>query len=85
MNAQGYSSLAVALALPESGRLVACDRSEKALAVAEKYFKRAGVAHKVRRFPAWFWHRQQLFTTLCITVLRHNLSVYPSDVLHACR
>ncbi|CAM6124634.1 unnamed protein product [Calypogeia fissa] len=43
----GYSSLAVALVLPESGRLVAIDRSEESLAVAEKYFKRAGVSHKV--------------------------------------
>ncbi|CAM6122385.1 unnamed protein product [Calypogeia fissa] len=43
----GYSSLAVALVLPESGRLVAIDRSEESLAVAEKYFKHAGVSHKV--------------------------------------
>ncbi|KAG2576763.1 hypothetical protein PVAP13_6NG070400 [Panicum virgatum] len=44
----GYSSLAVALALPESGRLVACERDERCLEVAKKYYQRAGVAHKVR-------------------------------------
>lgn len=44
---QGYSSLAVALALPESGRLVACERDERCLEVAKKYYQRAGVAHKV--------------------------------------
>lgn len=44
---QGYSSLAVALVLPDSGCLVACDRSEASLAVAQKYFKLGGVSHKV--------------------------------------
>jgi hypothetical protein len=44
---QGYSSLAVALALPESGCLVACERDERCLEVAKKYYHRAGVAHKV--------------------------------------
>uniref|UniRef100_A0A0E0LRB1 Caffeoyl-CoA O-methyltransferase n=1 Tax=Oryza punctata TaxID=4537 RepID=A0A0E0LRB1_ORYPU len=43
----GYSSLAVALALPESGCLVACERDERCLEVAKKYYQRAGVAHKV--------------------------------------
>ncbi|XP_044957699.1 O-methyltransferase MdmC-like isoform X2 [Hordeum vulgare subsp. vulgare] len=43
----GYSSLAVALALPESGRLVACERDERCLEVAKKYYQLAGVAHKV--------------------------------------
>ncbi|XP_024017948.1 uncharacterized protein LOC21394601 [Morus notabilis] len=43
----GYSSLAVALALPESGLLVACERDAKSLEVAEKYYARANVSHKV--------------------------------------
>lgn len=43
----GYSSLAVALVLPESGRLVACERDENCLAVAKRYYQRAGVSHKV--------------------------------------
>ncbi|XP_020524273.1 uncharacterized protein LOC18436427 isoform X2 [Amborella trichopoda] len=43
----GYSSLAIALVLPESGRLVACDRDAKCLEVAKRYYKRAGVSHKV--------------------------------------
>ncbi|KAL6659323.1 hypothetical protein ACP70R_003363 [Stipagrostis hirtigluma subsp. patula] len=43
----GYSSLAVALALPESGLLVACERDERCLEVAKKYYQRAGVAHKI--------------------------------------
>ncbi|URD89799.1 Caffeoyl-coa o-methyltransferase [Musa troglodytarum] len=43
----GYSSLAIALVLPESGRLVACERDMKCLEVAKKYYERAGVSHKV--------------------------------------
>lgn len=44
---QGYSSLAVALALPESGRLVACERDSNSLEVAQRYYELAGVSHKV--------------------------------------
>lgn len=43
----GYSSLAIALVLPESGRLVACERDAKSLEIAKKYYERAGVLHKV--------------------------------------
>jgi caffeoyl-CoA O-methyltransferase len=43
----GYSSLAVALALPANGRIVACDVSEKWTAVARKYWIEAGVAAKI--------------------------------------
>ncbi|KAL3537656.1 hypothetical protein ACH5RR_001022 [Cinchona calisaya] len=43
----GYSSLAIALALPEGGRLIACEKDAKSLDVAQKYYERAGVSHKV--------------------------------------
>jgi len=43
----GYSSLAVALALPEDGRLLACDLSEAFTAVARRYWKEAGVERKI--------------------------------------
>ncbi|KAK8934451.1 Tricin synthase 1 [Platanthera zijinensis] len=43
----GYSSLAVALALPDSGHLVACERDANCLEIAKKYYERAGVSHKV--------------------------------------
>lgn len=43
----GYSSLAVALALPEDGFLLACDISEEYTAIARRHWHAAGVAGKV--------------------------------------
>ena len=43
----GYSSLAVALALPADGRLVACDVSEEWTAIARRHWEKAGVAAKI--------------------------------------
>jgi predicted O-methyltransferase YrrM len=43
----GYSSLCVARALPEDGRLLCCDVSEEWTSVARRYWERAGVAHKI--------------------------------------
>ena len=43
----GYSSLALALALLDDGRILACDVSERWTAVARRYWAAAGVAHKI--------------------------------------
>ena len=43
----GYSSLAVALALPPDGRLLACDVSEEYTAIARRHWQAAGVARKI--------------------------------------
>jgi len=43
----GYSSLAVALALPGEGRLICCDVSEEWTALARRYWDEAGVADKI--------------------------------------
>jgi caffeoyl-CoA O-methyltransferase len=43
----GYSALAVALALPTEGRILACDISDEFTAIAKPYWERAGVAAKI--------------------------------------
>ena len=43
----GYSSLWVAMGLPENGHIVACDVSEEYTAVARRYWKEAGVDQKI--------------------------------------
>jgi predicted O-methyltransferase YrrM len=43
----GYSSTAVALALPEGGKLIACDVSEEYTSVARRYWAQAGVEGKI--------------------------------------
>ncbi len=43
----GYSALAVALALPADGRLIACDINEQWTAIAREYWQAAGMAEKI--------------------------------------
>ena len=43
----GYSSLCVAMALPPDGKLVACDVSDEWTQIARRYWKEAGVEHKI--------------------------------------
>jgi len=43
----GYSALAVAMALPKDGKLVACDVSEEWTAVGRRHWAEAGVADKI--------------------------------------
>jgi predicted O-methyltransferase YrrM len=43
----GYSALCVASALPADGRLVACDISEPWTAVAQRYWREAGIIGKI--------------------------------------
>jgi caffeoyl-CoA O-methyltransferase len=43
----GYSALAVALALPADGRVIACDINEEWTSVGRRYWREAGVDQKI--------------------------------------
>ena len=43
----GYSSIAMALALPADGRLIACDVSDEFTSIARRYWQEANVADKI--------------------------------------
>ena len=43
----GYSALAVALALPEDGQVIACDVSKVWTAIGKEKWEQAGVSHKI--------------------------------------
>ena len=43
----GYSSLAIAMAMPADGQVLCCDTSKKYTAVARRYWDEAGVAGKM--------------------------------------
>src|SRR5207302_8846504 len=43
----GYSALAVALALPADGRVLCCDINAEWTALARRFWRKAGVEHKI--------------------------------------
>ena len=43
----GYSSLCMALALPQDGCVIACDINDEWAGIARRYWRKAGVEHKI--------------------------------------
>jgi predicted O-methyltransferase YrrM len=43
----GYSSISVAMALPDDGKIIACDVSEEWTSIARRYWREAGVESKI--------------------------------------
>jgi predicted O-methyltransferase YrrM len=48
----GYSSLVVALNLPEDGQIIACDVSDEFTLIARNYWQAAGVSNKINLYIA---------------------------------
>jgi predicted O-methyltransferase YrrM len=81
----GYSSLCVAQALPQNGKIVACDVHKEWTSVAQRYWKLAGVANKIelRISPAVETLRslvhegkESFFDFIFIDADKENLDVY---------
>jgi len=46
----GYSSLCIGLALPQDGRVIACDLNREWTDIARRYWQKAGVADKIELY-----------------------------------
>ena len=72
----GYSTLALALALPPEGCVVACEIDQTFAAIARKHWERAGVA---RELTSGLDLRSTL-STRCSTMERRDGSTWPSSM-----
>jgi caffeoyl-CoA O-methyltransferase len=87
----GYSALCLARGLPEDGRLLCCDVSEEWTSIGQRFWEKAGVAHKieVRIAPALQTLRalpvQELFDLAFIDADKEGYPVYFEEILQRLR
>jgi predicted O-methyltransferase YrrM len=84
----GYSSLVMAQALPENGKVITCDINPEWTKIARKYWEKANVAHKIdlRLAPALetlkhLKEEKRLFDFIFIDADKTNYSNYYEDCL----
>jgi caffeoyl-CoA O-methyltransferase len=87
----GYSALCIARGLPADGTLLCCDVSAEWTAVAQRYWKKAGLSHKItlklapaldtlRKLPA-----EQIFDFAFIDADKSNYRSYYDEILQRLR
>jgi len=90
----GYSAMSIALALPPTGKLIACDISEEWTNIGKRYWQQAGVANKIdlRIAPALDTldsllseDQQDSFDFVFIDADKVNYSNYYERALKLCR
>ena len=90
----GYSALVTALALPDDGKIIACDKDERYTNMAKPYWERANVSHKIdlRIAPAQLTLEQLIadgqentFDFAFIDADKRSYSIYYEQVLKLIR
>ena len=90
----GYSALVTALALPDDGKIIACDKDEQYTNMAKPYWERANVSHKIdlRIAPAQLTLEQLIadgqentFDFAFIDADKRSYSIYYEQVLKLIR
>jgi predicted O-methyltransferase YrrM len=73
----GYSSTAMALALPEDGQITACDINVTYTDIARRYWQQANVSHKIQL------HLQPALITLDQLIARNQINHYDIALIDA--
>lgn len=79
----GYSSLVMALALPEKGRLITCDKNTEWTKTAIKYWQEAEIDHKIQLMQGFaldsltlLLQKGELFDLILIDADKKNYELY---------
>ena len=90
----GYSSLAMALNLPENGKIICIDPAQEFTDIAQQYWKKADIAHKITLYsekakPVLKWliqdHQQNTFDLVFIDADKQGYDSYYEYALQLVR